>query len=581
MLDDDTGHPAAKTIFPGTLADAVDVSAAGRERAADEPERALGRKRANGLGCRAREGDRVAGHSWSDPRGDMSFDAILDDYEKRREHALAMGGPERVARIKARGSLHARERIDYLFDEGTFIESGLFATSYLPEAQASTPTDGKVCGYGRIDGREAAVVSHDLSVKGASSSLTNVKKMRHMRETAVRNGMPLVLLNESSGARIPDTMGAVGTGALGQDPEQFVRRREVPYAAAVLGPAYGTACWFTQLSDFVAMRKGGVLAVSSPKVTEIAIKEKVDPEELGGWRMQSEVTGKVDYATDTDEEALDLIKRFLSYLPSHHNERPPPAAAPAGSDDAARKILDIVPAERQKVYDMRKVIAALSDRDSVFEMKPRFARAATTALARMDGRTVGYVCSNPLFKAGALDPDACDKVTGFLVLCDSFNIPLIFLTDTPGFLIGLAGEVKKAPGRIMNFMSAMQLCTVPKISIVMRKSYGQAYLNMAGTRNADEMLAWPSADIGFMDPNVAVNVVYGVTHEQDPELFARRLKDVSEASSAYDLAGIYSSQFVIDPRETRRTIARLLEVHSRDRAGGISRHQLGNWPTTF
>ena len=513
MLDDDTGHPAGKTIFSETLAGAVDVSAAGGERAADEPERALGRKRANGLGCRAREGDRAAGHSWSDPRGDMSFDAILDDYEKRREHALAMGGPERVARIKARGSLHARERIDYLFDEGTFIESGLFATSYLPEAQASTPTDGKVCGYGRIDGREAAVVSHDLSVKGASSSLTNVKKMRHMRETAVRNGMPLVLLNESSGARIPDTMGAVGTGALGQDPEQFVRRREVPYAAAVLGPAYGTACWFTQLSDFVAMRKGGVLAVSSPKVTEIAIKEKVDPEELGGWRMQSEVTGKVDYATDTDEEALDLIKRFLSYLPSHHNERPPPAAAPAGSDDAARKILDIVPAERQKVYDMRKVIAALSDRDSVFEMKPRFARAATTALARMDGRTVGYVCSNPLFKAGALDPDACDKVTGFLVLCDSFNIPLIFLTDTPGFLIGLAGEVKKAPGRIMNFMSAMQLCTVPKISIVMRKSYGQAYLNMAGTRNADEMLAWPSADIGFMDPNVAVNMVYGVTHE--------------------------------------------------------------------
>ena len=329
--------------------------------------------------------------------------------------------------------------IDYLFDPETFIESGLFATSFLPEAQDSTPTDGKVCGYGRIDGREAAVVSHDLSVKGASSSLTNVKKMRHMRETAIKNGMPLVLLNESSGARIPDTMGAVGTGALGQDNEQFVRRREIPYAAAVLGPAYGTACWFTQLSDFVAMRKGGVLAVSSPKVTEIAIKEKVDPEELGGWKMQSEVTGKVDYATDTDEEALDLLKKFLSYLPSHHNERPPVAGIPTGSGDAARNILDIVPAQRQKVYDMRKVVAALSDTDSVFEMKPRFARPATTALVRMNGQTVGFVCSNPLFKAGALDP-------GFVRQDHKLPNPLRFLQHPAGLPHGHA-RVPDRPGR--------------------------------------------------------------------------------------------------------------------------------------
>lgn len=511
----------------------------------------------------------------------MSFESILDDYDKRRKKALAMGGPERVAKIKARGSLDARERIDHLFDKDTFIESGLFATSFMPAAKDSTPADGKICGYGRIDGREAAVVSHDLSVKGASSSLINVKKMRHMRETAVKNGMPLVLFNESSGARIPDTMGAEGTGALGQDNEQFVRRREIPYAAAVLGPAYGTACWFTQLSDFVAMRKGGVLAVSSPKVTEIAIKEKVDPEELGGWKMQSEIIGKVDYATDTDEEAIDLIKRFLSYLPSHHKQRPPTSPIPSGSDDTARNILDIVPAERQKVYDMRKVVAAIADKHTVFEMKPRFARPALTALSRLNGQTVGFICTNPLFKAGSLDPDACDKITNFLILCDSFNIPIIFLADTPGFLIGLAGERKKAPGKIMNFMTALQLCSVPKISIVMRKSYGQAYLNMAGTRNADEMAAWPSADIGFMDPNVAVNVVYGVTHEQNPEKFTELLAQVSQESSAYDLASIYSSQFVIDPRETRNMIKRLLEVHSRERTGGISKHQLSNWPTTF
>ena len=511
----------------------------------------------------------------------MSLDEIIADHEKRRQKALAMGGAERVARIKARGSLNARQRIDHLFDAGTFIESGLFATSYRPEDREATPTDGKVCGYGRIDGREAAVVSHDLSVKGASSSITNVKKMRHMRETAVKNGMPLILLNESSGARIPDTMGAVGTGSLGQDPQQFVRKREIPYAAAVLGPAYGTACWFTQLSDFVVMRKGSVLAVSSPKVTSVAIGEDVDPEELGGWKMQQEVTGKVDYATDTDEEALDLIKRFLGYMPSHHDQRPPVAPVPAGSDEACRAILDIVPAERQKVYNMRQVMAAIADRDSVFELKPRFAPTATTALARLDGRTVGFVGSNPRYKAGALDPDSCDKITSFLVLCDSFNIPLIFLTDTPGFLIGVVGEMKKAPGKIMNFMAAMQMCTVPKLSLVMRKSYGQAYLNMAGTRNADEMLAWPTADVGFMDPYVAVNVVYGVTREDDPGRFEELLEAVTGETTAYDLASIYAAQFVIDPRDSRDTLIRLLEVHARARTGGIGEHLLGTWQTTF
>ena len=511
----------------------------------------------------------------------MSYDRMLEEFRRRRDAAMAMGGPERVARIHRRGSLDARQRIDYLFDQGTFVESGLLATSYRPEDRETTPADGKVCGYGRIEGREAAVISHDLSVKGASSSITNVKKMRHMRETAIKNGMPLVFLNESSGARIPDTMGAIGTGNLGQDPTQFVRRREIPYATAVLGPAYGTACWFTQLSDFVAMRKGSVLAVSSPKVTAIAIGEEVDPEELGGWKMQQEVTGKVDYATDTDEQALDLIKRFLSYLPSHHNEPPPSAPVPAGADAACADILDIVPPERQKVYDMRKVLAAIADPDSVFELKPRFARTAITALAHLGGRTVGFVASNPRHKAGALDPDSCDKITSFLVLCDSFNIPLVFLTDTPGFLIGVAGERQKAPGKIMNFMTAMQMCTVPKLSLVMRKSYGQAYLNMAGTRNADEMIAWPMADVGFMDPGVAVNVVYSVTREAEPERFEQLLSAVEGETTAYDLASIYSAQFVIEPRQSRAHLLRLLEVHARRRTGGIGEHLLGTWQTTF
>jgi acetyl-CoA carboxylase carboxyltransferase component len=375
-------------------------------------------------------------------------------------------------------------------------------------------------------------------------------------------------------------MGAQGTGALGQDPTQFLRDRQSPYVAACLGPSFGTGTWYTMLSDFVVMRKGACLAVSSPRVTSLAIGEEVDPEELGGWKLHTEKTGLVDYAVDSDEEALDLIKRFLSYLPSHAGEKPPVAAAPA-SDIDREAILEIVPPERQKVYDVRKLIRAIADPETMFEMKPRFGRVATTALARMNGQVVGFVASNPLYKAGAIDPDGCDKITSFLVLCDSFNIPIIILTDTPGFLIGIEGEKRKAPGRIMNFMTALQMCTVPKFSIVTRKSYGQAYLNMGGSRNSDEMGAWFTADVGFMDPTIGVNVVYGVTPESDPQKFEELKAEIGRETSAYDLASIYSAQSVIDPRETREWLLRMLEIHSRALDKGLSKRRLASWPTTF
>lgn len=511
----------------------------------------------------------------------MAFEKHIEEHARRTAKALAMGGEQRVARQAAHGRLNARQRIDYLFDPGSFIEIGRFARSERREEWDKTPADGKVTGYGRIEGREAAVVSHDITVKSASSSPINVRKMGHMRRTAITNGMPFVLLNESSGARIPDTMGAIGTGILGQDPTQFVRMREIPYVSAVLGPAFGTACWFTELSDFVVMRKDAQLAISSPRVTEIAIRQKIDPMELGGWRMQSEVTGKVDYGVDSDEEALDLLKKFLSYLPSHHHELPPKAAVPAGADEPASRLLELVPEDRAKVYDMRKVAAAICDPGSLFPLKDRFAKTAFTALGRIDGRTVGILASNPMFKAGALDADSCDKACTFLVLCDSFNIPIVLLVDTPGFLIGVEGERRKAPGKVINMMSALQMCTVPKFSIVMRKSYGQAYLNMGGTRNSDEMLAWYSADVGFMDPNVGVNVVYGVKREEDPERFEHLVREIQRDSSAYDLAGIFSAVAVIDPRESRRWLSRLLEVHQRRPAKGIGKHLLGGWPSTF
>jgi acetyl-CoA carboxylase carboxyltransferase component len=306
----------------------------------------------------------------------------------------------------------------------------------------------------------------------------------------------------------------------------------------------------------------------------------VDDEALGGWDMQTAITGQVDLAVERDADALEALRRFLAYLPSHNMEPPPPAAVPSGSGAGSGRILDLVPESRAKVYDIRAVIACIVDAESFFPLKERFAKPAVTGLARLQGRSIGVIATNPMFKGGALDPDACDKITSFIVLCDSFNIPLVILADTPGFLVGVEGERRKLPGKIMNYMQALELATVPKLSVIMRKSYGQAHLNMGGGK-CDEMAAWFTADVSFMDPNVAVNVVYGLKYEDDPERYSELAAELSRNTSGYDLAAGFQAQTVIDPRETRDWLARMLEVHQRRPTGGVGEHHLRTWPTVY
>jgi acetyl-CoA carboxylase carboxyltransferase component len=404
-----------------------------------------------------------------------------------------------------------------------------------------------------------------------------MKKMGHMKRTARERRMPLVLLGESSGGRMPDRMGASGRATIGQDREEYRRTRETPWVSTLMGQSYGSSTWYSVISDVVFARKGAVMAVTSPRVTSIAIGQEITPEELGGWKLHTEVTGLVDQAFDTDEEVLDAVKTFLSYLPSHAGE-PPPRAEPKPAGDDQEKLLEIVPEARQRVYDFRRVLRTIADEGSVFELKARFGRAIVTALARIEGRTVGFLANNPLVKGGAIDPDACDKAVSFIVLCDSFNIPIVSMVDQPGFFIGLEGERKRAPGKIMNWMNALALMTVPRFSVIVRKSFGQAYLNMGGGRNADEVLAWPSADLGFMEPRLAVNVLHGVRAEDEPERFAELAADLDRDTEAWDLAGLYEAQYVVDPKETRGHLIRLLEVYSGKQVG---QHLLSNWPTTF
>jgi len=509
-----------------------------------------------------------------------TFAAPMQDFERRRQQALAMGGDEKIARRKAEGVLNVRERIGHLCDADSFIESGLFATSANPAHRDRSPADGKVAGFGRINGREAAIVANDFTVMGASSAATNGRKIAHMKRVATQRGLPMVFLGESSGARMPDTMGARGMGSLlGNDGAQYQRLRESPWASATLGLSYGSSSWYAVLSDFSVIRKGSVLAVSSPLLASLAIGEAVDPQDLGGWRLHAEVTGLVDAVADSDEEAIDLIKRFLDYLPGHHREAPPVRPVTAGSGDAMADILSLLPASRTQVYDVRKVIRAVVDGDSFFELKARFGKVGVTGLARLDGRTVGVIATNPLVKGGALDTDACEKITSFLVLCDSFNVPIVMFVDTPGFVIGTDAERKRAPGKIMNFMNALSLVTVPKLSIVLRKSYGQAYLNMGGGRNSDEMAAWPTAEISFMDPQFAVKVVHGL--DRGEAGFDDAFTRMSQDNEVWDIASIGAVQSVIRPQDTRAYLIRMLEVHRSRLSDGIGQHLMRAWPTSF
>jgi acetyl-CoA carboxylase carboxyltransferase component len=320
--------------------------------------------------------------------GQSTYEAQRTELDARVRTALAMGGEAKLAQRRASGDLNARERIDQLLDAGSFSETGLLAVSVVPADRESSPADGKITGTGRIEGRRVAVVSNDMTVKGASSSAVNMRKISRLKEAATRNGMPLIFLGESSGSRVQDTLGAEAMASGGQDPQQYCRRREIPWVSAVLGPCLGSSTWYTCISDFVVMRKGAFLAVSSARVTSLAIGETVDPETLGGWKLHAEHTGLVDRVVNSDAEALAEIRQFLSYLPSHAGAVSPVLPASEAVAPDPDKLVELVPAARSKTYDMRKVIAGIVDEGSFFNLKERFGRAAVTGLARLNGQSV-------------------------------------------------------------------------------------------------------------------------------------------------------------------------------------------------
>ena len=500
--------------------------------------------------------------------------------EKRRRH-LGMGGEEKLKARKAAGKLNARERIDYLVDPGTFQELGLFAHSDRPGMAERTPTDGKIIGSAQVRGRTVLIAANDMSILGASSAATNMKKIEHLRSLSCDRGLPLVFLGESTGARMPDCMGSLGMAQGGQNPTQYRRLREAPWIAVLLGPCYGSSAWYACMADVNIMLKGAVMAVSSPRVTEIATGENTPPEEMGGWEVHSRVTGLADAVGETEQECLDLAKEFLSRLPANARELPPAVPVPEGSGADMARVFTSLPEQQNRGYDIRRLAGTILDKGELLEIKPDFGRACVTALARLDGHSVGLIANNPLFGAGALTAECCEKITSFLVLCDSYNIPILTLVDTPGFLVGKEGEHRKITGKIINWMNALSLVTVPRLTVVIRKIYGQAYLNMGGGKLSDVFAAWPTAEISFMAPEPGINVVRGVRRSDDPDTFEALLREMARNTEPWDAAGIFGVQEVIDPRDTRQFLIRMLELHRRRLSGGLGRHLLCAWPTSY
>jgi methylmalonyl-CoA decarboxylase subunit alpha len=510
----------------------------------------------------------------------MPHDALLAELDKRKEAARAMGGAKKLAKRKERGQLNAQERLDALIDPGSFIELGLLGASNIDGDITETPRDGKITGFARIGGRDAGVVVNDFTTKGASTSATNSRKMGYIRKVCTERGLPFVHVGESTGARLPDAMGSKGMGSLlGNDITQFRRMRDTPWVAAALDTSFGSSAWLCCCADFAVMKKGSIMSVSSPRLVSMAIGEKVDLEELGGWRLHAEQTGLIDQFVDTDQEAMAMLRQFLSYMPSHNGEPPPVAAVTEGSGGHQERILEILPEKRTQVYNMKKIVEVIFDTGSFLEFKPRFGRPAIVGLARLNGHSVGIIANNPAVGGGALSADACRKCVDFTVLCDSFNIPLVRIIDTPGFVVGLDAERRGAPGQIMNFMNATCLATVPQITILARKAYGRAYVAMGGGAHNDTMVAWPTAEVSFMDPVFATNIVHNLS--ADDEGFAEALANIQKDLEIWDMARIFSAHDVIKPQETRDFLIRMFDVHRRRRSGGVGQHLMRTWPTSY
>lgn len=494
------------------------------------------------------------------------YEAIYDLYD-RKEKIQQGGGDEKIAKQHAKGKLTARERIELLCDPGTFVEINAFIEHNCNDFgldKEKPPGDGVVTGYGKVNGRPIYLFAQDFTVFGGALGEMHGKKIAKVMDLAASNGAPFVGLNDSGGARIQE--GVVSLDGYGH---VFYRNSiysgVIPQISVIMGPCAGGAVYSPAITDFVFMvEKTSQMFITGPKVIETVTGEKISSEDLGGAKVHNTISGNAHFRAKTEEEVIEQVRKLLSYLPQN-NEEKPPRTPWEDEDDYRPDLADVVPFDTVRPYDVRKVIEQVVDKDSFMEVQPDFAKNIVIGLARIRGEVVGLVCNQPKFMAGGLDIDSSDKAARFIRFCDAFNIPLITFEDVSGFFPG----VKQEHGGIIRhgakILFAYSEATVPKLTVILRKAYGGAYVALnSKSIGADLVFAWPNAEIAVMGPQGAANIIFAKEINNSPNPEETRAQKIAEYKEKFSNPYVAASKGmvddVIDPRETRIKLVQALEM---------------------
>jgi propionyl-CoA carboxylase beta chain len=498
----------------------------------------------------------------------MSIHEKLERLEELRRRSKEGGGEERLTAQHGKGKLSARERLNLLLDEDSFIELDRFVTHRSVEFgldQKKILGDGVVTGYGAIHGRLVYVFSQDFTVFGGSLSEAHAEKIVKIQDLALQNGAPLIGLNDSGGARIQE-----GVVSLGGYADIFLRNTlasgVIPQISVVLGPCAGGAVYSPAITDFVYMVKGtSYMFVTGPNVVKTVMHEDVDMEGLGGAEVHASVSGVAHFACESEPECLASVRELMGYLPQNNTELPPVLESSDSFNRRDDKLLAIVPDNPNQPYDMREVIKCVVDEGDLYEIHAQFAQNIIVGFARLGGRTVGIVANQPESSAGALDIDASDKGARFVRLCDAFNIPLVVFEDVPGFLPGVAQEHGGIIRHGAKLLYAFAEATVPKLTVITRKAYGGAYdvMNSKHIRG-DINLAWPQAEIAVMGPKGAVEILFRRELDEAEDSEAAEAAQIEEYRETFANPYIAAARGyvddVIDPRETRERLISALDM---------------------
>jgi propionyl-CoA carboxylase beta chain len=505
--------------------------------------------------------------------------------DEMRSAAIVGGGERRIQQQHAKGKMTARERLDMLLDEGSFTELDRFVTARPTELVPDSERvmgDGVVTGFGRVDGRLVYVFAQDFTVFGGSLAEAHAAKIVKVMDLAVRNGAPIVGLNDSGGARIQE-----GVVSLAGYADVFLRNvlasGVVPQISAIMGPCAGGAVYSPAITDLVVMvRDTSYMFVTGPDVVKAVTHEDVTLDQLGGAEVHATKSGVAHFVTDDEVQCLLLLRRLIGYLPANNLDGPPVVATEDPADRMDAELDTVVPASSSKAYDMTEVIRRVVDDGEMLEVHAGWAGNILCAFARLDGRTVGIVAQQPMVLAGVLDIDASTKAARFVRFCDAFNIPLVTLVDVPGFLPGVSQEHGGIIRNGAKLLYAYAEATVPKLTVITRKAYGGAYDVMSSKHiRGDLNLAWPSAEIAVMGPEGAVNVLYReeLAAAKDPDKERARLVAdyVERFANPYVAASRGYIDDVIEPRETRpRLIAGLRALAGKRDSNPRKKH--GNMP---